>query len=354
MADSRTSPPSDQETSLRRLGRMIGGFHTTQLITTAVRLRLPEELEAGPRRAEEMAPQIDAHAPSLHRLMRALAEIGVLEDVGESRFGLTELGQLLRGDIPNSLRPVALVYGGEFYRAWGSLLESVQTGETAFDRVLGAPFFEYYAQHPEQGEAFDRTMASLSAVMAIHVVTAYDFSALGTLVDVGGGQGGLLTTILKANPALRGILFDQPAVIQGAKGRIEAEGLADRCALVSGDFFQAVPEGAAAYLLKSILHDWDDERSIRILRSCRQAMGEQARLLIVEVVLPDRTPPRPMGAAIDVHMLALTGGQERTESEYRALLAAAGFRITRIVPTEACSQIFGAAVSVLEGATTGR
>jgi hypothetical protein len=166
---------------------------------------------------------------------------------------------------------------------------------------------------------------------------------------VGGGKGGLLTAVLEANPTLSGILFDQPAVIEGAREQIGAAGLSERCRLVGGDFFAAVPEGGDAYLLKWILHDWDDERSIRILRSCRRAMGEQARLLIMEVVLPDRMPPQPVGAAIDVHMLALTGGRERTESEYRALLAAGGFQLTRIVPTDARSQIFGTAVSIIEG-----
>lgn len=350
MATDETSAAPDPETPQRRLGRLIGGFHTTQLLYTAARLGLADRLRDGPRRAEELAPALGAHAPSLHRLLRALVEIGALEDAGEGRFGLTELGRLLQEDAPGSMRPVALVYGGEFYRAWASLLESVQTGETAFERVFGVPFFDYYAQHPEEGEAFDRTMASLSAAMGDRVAAAYDFSGIGTLVDVGGGKGALLAAILKANPGVRGMLFDQPAVIAGAQARIAAEGLAERCRLVGGDFFEAVPPGGDAYLLKWILHDWDDERSVRILQNCRQAMTERARLLVVEVVLPDRTPPRPVGAAIDVHMLALTGGRERTESEYRALLAAGGFRLTRIVPTEARSQIFGAAVSVIEGA----
>jgi hypothetical protein len=349
MAADETPTTPGLETPQRRLGRMIGGFHTTQLITTAARLGLADRLRNGVRSAQELAPAVGAHAPSLHRLMRALVEIGVLEDAGEGRFGLTELGRLLQEDAPGSMRSVALVYGGEFYQAWASLLESMRTGETAFDRVFGAPFFDYYARHPEEGEAFDRTMASLSAAMGDGVVAAYDFSGMGTLVDVGGGKGGLLTAVLKANPTLSGILFDQPAVIEGAREQIGAAGLSERCRLVGGDFFAAVPEGGDAYLLKWILHDWDDERSIRILRSCRRAMGEQARLLIMEVVLPDRMPPQPVGAAIDVHMLALTGGRERTESEYRALLAAGGFQLTRIVPTDARSQIFGTAVSIIEG-----
>jgi SAM-dependent methyltransferase len=340
--------PADRETPRRALGRMIGGFHTTALIGVAARLGLADLLGEGSRHSEELAPRLGAHAPSLRRLMRALVEIGVLSEAGDGRFSLTPLGRLLREDAPGSLRSVAIVYSESFYHAWGALLHSVQTGETAFEAVLGAPFFDYFARHPDEGEAFDRTMAGLGVEIAAQTVSAYDFSRFGRVVDVGGGQGTLIAALLKTNPRVTGVLFDLSAVVAGARSRMEAQGLLDRCELVAGDFFEAVPPGGDAYLLKWIIHDWDDERSTRVLRNCREAMAEQSRLLLIETVLPDRIASEPAGAGLDVHMLVLTGGHERTESEYRALLASCGFQLTRIVPTLARSPVFGAAVSLIE------
>jgi hypothetical protein len=345
-ADEPAAP--DQETDRQKLGRMIGGFHITQLIGTAARLGLADRLRDGPRRSLELAEEMGAHPPFLHRLMRALVEIGLLREESDGRFGLTRIGTLLREDVPGSLRPVAIVYGDPFYRAWSELLQTVLTGETAFDRVFGAPLFDYCGQHPDMGEAFDRTMASLGATVAAQVAAAYDFSAMRTVVDVGGGQGTMLAASLEANPHLTGVLFDLPTVINGAGRWIDSQGLADRCRLVAGDFFESVPAGGDAYLLKWILHDWDDERAAIILANCRRVMNEQARLLIVEVVLPDRITTRPVGTANDMHMMAVTGGRERTEGEYRSLLAVTGFHLARIVPT-GVHPVFGAPMSIIEG-----
>jgi hypothetical protein len=350
MAADDTVTAHDREDAHRKLARMIGGFHITQLVHVAARLRLADMLSDAPLSAVELAGQLGAHAPFLYRVLRALVEIGLLSEEEDGRFGLTTMGRLLREDDPDSLRPVAIVYGDAFYQAWSGLLQGVKSGRTPFEELFGAAFFDYFAQHPELGEAFDRTMASLSTAMADEVVAAYDFSGIRTLVDVGGGHGALLAAVLKAHPAITGVLFDQPAVIDSAREWIAAEGLSDRCELIGGDFFEAVPEGKDAYLMKWILHDWDDERAVRILRNCRQAMGERARLLTVEVVLPDRVGTAPAGCRNDVHMLVLTGGRERTESEYRALLCAAGLQLTRVIPTRARSPIFGVALSIVEAA----
>jgi hypothetical protein len=338
---------NDQELARRTLGRMIGGFHTTALLYTAARLGLADRLRDGPKNSEELASLVGAHGPTLRRLMRALVEIGVLWEAEEGRFGLTPLGALLQEDTPGSLRSVAIIYGDTFGQAWGSLLHSVRTGQTAFEHVFGAPFFDYFAQHPAESEAFNQTMASLSATIAADVVARYDFSGMRKVVDVGGGHGALVAAILKANPQTTGILFDLPAVLAGARDRVAAEGLSERCELVGGDFFEAVPRGGDAYLLKWILHDWDDERALRILRNCRQAMTAPARLLVLEVVLPDRSPASPAGAVNDINMLVLTGGRERTESEYRAMFAAAGFQLVRLFPTGAHG-VFGTPMSILE------
>jgi hypothetical protein len=353
MHDGEVPETEETASARQRLGWMIRGFTVTQLVGTAARLELADRLRDGPRNCVELAEETEAHAPSLRRLMRALVEIGVLREASPDQFEVTAMGRLLQRDVPGSLRPVAMVYSGPFYNAWGSLLENVMTGQTAFQRVLGAPIFDYFAQHPEIGEAFDHTMTSMSATMAAQVVDAYNFAGISTVVDVGGGQGALLGTLLKANAVLTGVLFDQPSVIEGARVWIAEQGLTDRCRLVAGDFFTAVPEGGDAYLLKWILHDWDDERSSMILRNCRKAMREQDRLLIVEVVLPDRFTDGPVGAVNDIHMLTVTGGRERTAHEYRSLLAATGFHLARIIPTTGTHPVFGSAASIIEGIPVG-
>lgn len=346
-----TAPGNDLQTARRSLGRMISGYHTTQILYVAAKLGLADLLDAGPKSSEELARTVGAHDPMLYRLLRALVEIGVVEEQEGQRFRLTEMGMHLREEAPGSLRAAAICAGEPFYRAWGDLLESVRTGETAFDRVFGAPLFDYLARHPDLGEQFNRYMAGVSTAVAAAVVEAYDFSPLGTIVDVAGGQGALLAAILRANPGAKGILFDLAPVIASARPRIEAAGVADRCALVAGDFFEAVPEGGDAYLMKWILHDWDDERAVRLLTNCRRAMGEDARLLIVETVMPERMTPGHAGADLDLQMLALTGGRERTEAEYRALLSDSGFRLSRVLAAapSAHSPISGARVSVIEG-----
>jgi SAM-dependent methyltransferase len=224
-------------------------------------------------------------------------------------------------------------------------LHSVQTGETAFDHLFGMELFPYLAQHPEEAAVFNAAMTAFSTQVATAVVAAYDFSPFGTIVDVGGGQGALLRAILQATPTARGVLFDLPQVVTGAKEPTEAMGLTERCTMVGGDCFASVPSGGDAYILSAVIHDWDDERSIAILHNCHRAMRPQGKLLLVEAVVPariDRSVLSQFSVRGDVNMLVHTGGRNRTEAEYRALFEAAGFQLTRIIPTQG-------AVKILEG-----
>jgi O-methyltransferase domain/Dimerisation domain len=354
MPDAVTPPGTDHETPRRTLGRMIAGYNTTQLIYVAARLGLADLLAEGPRPSEELARTVEANAAALRRLLRALVEIGVLLEGEDRRFSLTPLGEHLRQAAPGSLWAAAICAGDTFYRAWGDLLESVRTGETAFGRVFGAPMFDYLGRQPELAEIFGRYMTGVSADIAA-AVAQHDFSSFRTIVDVGGGHGTLLAAILSANPHAAGVLVDLEPVIPSARRTFEAQGLSHRCELVAGDFFEAVPGGGDAYILKWILHDWDDEQAIRVLRNCRRAMGEKARLLVIETVIPERMTPGSAGAGLDMHMLALTGGWERTESEYRALLDHSGLRLSRVIPTapSAHSPLYGAIVSIIESVPAG-
>ena len=231
--------------------------------------------------------------------------------------------------------------GEEHYPAWGDLLHSVKTGEIAFDHVFGMRVWEFFAQHPENAKTFDDAMTGMTLAGNDAVLASYDFSPIGKIVDVGGGHGSLIASILKINPQMKGILFDAPPVIEGARRRIEAEGIADRCEVIAGDFFESVPSGGDAYILKWIIHDWGDERAIAILRNCHRVMTEYGKLLLVEAVVPRSSEPH-FSKFVDLNILVKTGGRERTEHEYRTLLEASGFRLTRIIATES-------AMSVIEG-----
>jgi O-methyltransferase domain/Dimerisation domain len=342
--------PTDPEAARRALGQLIGGYQSTQLIYVAARLRLADHLSDGPRHSADLAPQVGAHPASLRRLMRALAALGVLAESEDGRFALTPLGRHLQSETPDSLHAAALCHGGFISSAWDGLLEGVQRGETAFENVFEARFFDYFLQHSERGAEFDRFMTSVGAAITEGVVAAYDFSCCRTIVDVGGGQGTLLAAILKANPHLSGVLFDQPTVIARACEGIVTAGLTDRCELVAGDFFTGVPEGGDAYLLKWIVHDWPDAAAVRILTHCRRAMGEQSKLLIVEEVEPERITPGATSALRDILMMVLTGGRERTEAQYRALLTTAGLELTRVIPLghAAATPVSGSQMSLLE------
>jgi hypothetical protein len=253
---------------------------------------------------------------------------------GEDRFGDTPLLQTLRSDVPGSLRAFAMTeLGEEHYPAWGELLHSVRTGGIAFDHAFGMDVWKYLAQHPDNAQIFNDAMSGMTAQAneALHAV--YDFAGISTLIDIGGGHGGLITSILRRHPDMRGILFDSPQVIEGAKPLIEQSDVAGRCELVGGNFFEAVPAGADCHILKWIIHDWDDDQSVAILRNSHRALPENGKLILVEAVVPTGHEPH-FSKFIDLNMLVMTGGRERTEAEFRDLYTRSGFRLTRVIPTE--------------------
>jgi hypothetical protein len=318
---------------------MLGGYRVTQTLYVAAKLGIADLLRDGAMSSDELAKTTRTHPAALRRLMRALASLGVLEEDARGRFGLTPVGACLRSDAAGSLRAGALFLGGEeSWRAWGALLHSVTTGTPAFEHVFGKGVFDRHAEHPEQGKIFDEAMVAFTAQVADAVVRAYDFSKFDTVVDVGGGTGAFLAAILRAYARPRGILFDTPSVVARAPGVLAAAGIADRCAIVGGSFFESIPEGGDAYIFKRIIHDWGDEQAAAILATCRRSMKKGARLLVVDEVLPRRAEPFQATAAflLDLEMLVhAPGGHERTEPEFRTLFAAAGFRLTRIVQTAA-------------------
>jgi hypothetical protein len=328
--------PETGSTDVAPLRSLITGYEASQVIYVAARLGVADLLAGGPRTAEELTEALRVDAGALRRVLQALAALGLLTHLGGSRYAITASGTRLREGVPGSLRAVALLAGERSYRAWGGLLHSVQTGETAFRHVFGMGTFEYMAAHPEIAAFYNEAMAAGAAERATAVVAAYDFSGDGTVVDVGGGHGALLVAILSAHRGVRGVLFERESVTAGARARIEAAGLDSRCTVVAGDFFQSVPGDGGVYLLSHIIHNWDDQRSVRILANCRAAMAPRAKLLILEQVLPERFEPSRaavQASMADLHMLAITGGQERTAGEYQRLLAAAGFTLTRVIGT---------------------
>lgn len=320
------------------LYQLASAHYVSQALYVAATLGIADHLADGPASAETLAARTAVHAPALRRVLRLLVAAGVFTEDHEGRFACTEVGAALRSG-PGSFRAAARLFGGPLvWRAWGDLLESVRTGEPAIPRVFGTDSFGYLAAHPDEAAVFDEAMGAFTDITARAVAATYDFSGMQAILDVGGGEGALVTGILRAHPGLRGAVFDLPRLAPGARRRIAAAGLGDRCEFVGGDFFEAVPEKYDAYLLKHVIHDWDDERATRILASCRRAMGRQAKVLIVEGVYPPRvgTDPTSRGAAAnDCNMLVCTGGRQRSEAEFRALYAAAGLRLARIVPTPA-------------------
>jgi SAM-dependent methyltransferase len=311
------------------LQTLLDGYRGTTLIYIAAKLGLPDLLADGPQSSDALARAIGAHPPSLHRIMRGLVALGVFSEGDDGRFGLTALGACLPRETPGSLHTAAIVWGEQFVGAWGGLLHSALTGETAFNHVFGRSIWEIWPQHPE----FNQLLVQATTQVATAVLAVYDFSSFSSIADVGGGHGALLAAILKMHPAATGLLFDQPHVVAEARPYLEAAGVATRCRVVGGNFFEHLPEGADLYILKTVIHDWDDEESRAILRQCHRALQGPARLLLIERVMPARVEQAPEVILSDLHMLAMGGGRERTAAEYRALFAAAGLALTRVIPT---------------------
>jgi SAM-dependent methyltransferase len=312
--------------------QMITGFWVSCCVYAAARLNVAQYLADAPMSAEELAKATQSHAPSMFRLLRALASVGVFTRDAEGRFELTPLGNTLRPGVPGSMRAMAIAQLGDHYRAWGELPHSVKTGEIAFDHVEGMPVWKYYETHPEHGLNFMQAMTGLTQAVIMNVVPAYDFSQFGTIVDVGGGSGALLTAVLKAAPQARGIVFDEDYVIKETAQRLAEAGLSGRCGVAAGSFFDAVPE-ADAYLLKMILHDWDDDKSVDILKNVARPLKPGGKVLVLESVIPDSDQPHP-GKLMDINMLAMTGGRERTEAEFAELFRRAGLKLSRVVHTQ--------------------
>ena len=329
-----STPPPDAA-----LAQIIFGKCVSMAVSVAAKLRIADKLTSGPKSAADLARETGTHAASLYRLLRALASVGVFAEDADGRFRLTPMAEYLRTGVPGSMRGIADYCGSDWsWRAWGNLLDSIRTGETAFDRVFGEPCFDYLAKHPEDSAVFNEGMTGFSTSVAPAVAAAYDFSRLGTVVDVGGGHGVMLATILKAFPNVRGVVFDAPHVADGAREPIRAAGLADRCRAEGGDFFKSVPAGGDAYLMKHIIHDWPDDKATTILKNCRAAVNPGGKLLLVEIVIKPGNEP-DLGKILDLEMLVLPSGRERTEGEYAALFAGAGWRLTRVVPTNSPMQV---------------
>lgn len=317
-----------------RMQQLTTGTWVSQAVSVAASLGVADRLASGPRHVDEIAEATGTHAPTLYRLLRALADAEVFEELPGRRFALTEMGSLLRSDVPGSMRSWATMLGRPFHRyAWTDLEESVRTGEPAFDRVHGRPAFDHLRDHPADGEVLNDAMTAVSSQFIAQVVRAYDFGVFKKVVDVGGGHGALLAAVLASAPSTQGVLFDLPHVIAGAGRPLEHAAVARRCELVGGDFFDAVPPGGDAYVLSNILHDWDDEGCVRILANCRSAMNADGRVLLCESVLPDSVAPHP-AKWIDLEMLVMGTGRQRTEEEYRALFRRAGLRLGRVIATD--------------------
>jgi len=330
---------------LRELSGLVGGYRVSQAIYVVATLGIPDLLRDGPQGTDELAQATGTHAPALTRVLRFLAGAGLFSEEAPARFALTPLGAGLRADVPGSVRPMALMLLGEHnWQSWAHLMHSVRTGETAFQQVHGMGLFDYFAQHPDSAATFHAAMTSNTAGSGTAITSAYDFSGIRRLVDIGGGHGLLLATVLRAHPAMLGVLFDRPEVVAGATPVLEDAGVAERCEIVGGDFFSDDMPVGDAYVMRQIIHDWDDVRATEILTNCRRAMQESGRILVVErAVATDHQKALPV-LHVDLEMLVMVGGIQRTDAEYRALFAKAGFRLTTIAPLGDAAQF-----SVFEG-----
>ena len=311
--------------------RMMNGIQLTQLIYIAAKLKIADHLANGPQPVTQLASVTETHADSLYRILRTLAGLGVFHEEEGRRFRLTPAAEILRSRVPGSLRAAAEARGEDWtWRAYGALIESVRTGQTGFDHVYGKNTFDWFAENPAAARIFDESQAAGTARSAAAVTGAYDFSAARVVVDVGGGNGTLLAAILRRYPAPRGILFDLPHVVDVAKPVMDAD-ISRRCQFVGGDFFKSIPEGGDTYVMKYILHDWEESRARVILSNCHRVMAGRAKLLVVEDLVCG--PNIPCDAKLgDVNMLARTGGRNRTEQEYRDLLSEGRFDVQRILP----------------------
>lgn len=343
---SKSSSPDNASEARNRLMDIINGAAISQCVYVAAKLGIADLLKDGPKSSEELAATLQTHSHSLYRILRSLTGLRIFVEDDKKQFSLTPRAELLRSDVADSVRDWAIMRGEDFlWRPWGQILHSVETGEPAFDHVFGMDTWEYFSKNPEAATIFDNAMRSGSAQKFVAVAKTYDFSNMNLIVDVGGGNGGLMTAILRSNPRLKGIVADLSHVVENAQTNIEAEGLLERCSCIAIDMFKEVPIGADAYIMANVIQDCDDEEAIKVLSNCRQAMESSGRVLVVEMLIPAPNEPH-LSRFSDIEMLVMTnGGRERSESEYRALYKEAGLQVTRIIPTET-------PWSIVEGAIT--
>jgi len=329
------------------LEQLIGGYRLTQMLYVVAELGVADQLARhGLLSAADLAAACGADTDALHRILRGLASVGIFASDAAGRFGLTPAAELLCEDHPESLRPLVIDYGQPWWwQAWGHLLKTARSGETAFPAVHGQDFFDYLRQHPAELARFNAHMTAMTKPVARAVAATLELGAAGRIVDVAGSHGILLAAVLAANPAVQGILFDLPEVIAGAREQLTALPGAERIECMAGSFFEAIPAGADLYLLKDIIHDWDDAMAVKILSCCRTAMGPAARLVLIERVIEPGDEPAA-GKLLDISMLVLTGGRERTAGQYAKLLAAAGLKLTGISAT-------GSSHSLIEAVPVG-
>lgn len=325
--------------------QMATGHWLSKLIYTAAKLDLAGKLADEPKSAEELAGPMGLHQPSLHRFMRTLAGFGILTSPDGRRFALTPLGESLKTGAPGSARSTILTFcGPTFVKAFDQIDHSLRTGGTGFEAEFGKPIFDYFADHPDEASMFSESMVGFHGGETPAVAAAYDFSQFGTIVDVGGATGNMLSAILNRHTGPRGVLYDMPHVVADAPVLLEATGVADRVEIESGSFFEMVPAGGDAYIVSHIIHDWSEEQCLTILGNIRRAMKPDGKLLIVEFVLPDDDSPH-LGKLADMIMLVVPGGQERTPEEYDELLSKASFKMTRVVPTDSPVSIVEAVIA---------
>jgi hypothetical protein len=324
-ATAREIPPPLQ------MLQLISGFWIARCIYVFAKLGLADLIKDEPKTADDLATATGTHGPSLFRVLRALASVDVITQDDRNRFGATPLSDTLR-DEPGSIRAFAMTeLGEENYPAWGELLHSVRTGGIAFDHAFGENCWEFFAKHPENARIFNDAMSGMTAQVNEVLHASYSFAGINKIMDVGGGHGGLITSILQRNPEMSGVLFDSPQVIAGAV--LQDPDVANRCEMIGGNFFESVPAGADAIILKWIIHDWNDEQSVAILKNCYRALPADGKLMLVEAVVPATSEPH-FSKFIDLNMLVMTGGRERTEAEFRKLYEDSGFKLARVVPTE--------------------
>jgi hypothetical protein len=333
MGTNDGSSPTLTREQIWTLSQLIGGYRVSRAIAVVVGLGIPDQLASGSQKVDDLAQATETHPGALYRVLRLLAGVGLFEETAPRAFHLTPLGHGLRSAVAGSMGSTALMHlDSARWRSWDDLLYSVRTGAIAFPRVHGVEIFDYLREHPDAAETFQQAMTANTARSGAAITQVYDFSGLERVVDIGGGHGLFLATILQAYPTLIGVLFDQPEVVAGASRTLAAAGVADRCEIVNGDFFSEVPQGGNLYLLRQIIHDWDDERATLILANCRRAMPASGKVLVIEGMLSEDYQQSLPVLQLDLEMLVNYGGLQRTKDEYRALFTAAGFRLGRVIP----------------------